>query len=162
MKKVDMLKELKEEMGIDASGDTWKEIQQKYKAYKDFIKVAPNEDIDELNYELTWMVNELKSNGWSVENEDDYFGVNNLYRDMTELKSIENPIERRERELQLKRKALIPKIKDLIGRLRGRSNINNHEVNEILNLYNKYYLRRESAGCGSCVARCYDALKRLV
>lgn len=111
------------------------------------------------------MIKVLKENGIDVSGET-WKVIQKKYKEFKNKPVVEilsdDPVERRAQELRNIRNELHPLIKDLMVRLKGRSNINNKEINEIINLYNRYYRRSETAGCGSCVARCYDALKKLV
>ena len=64
--------------------------------------------------------------------------------------------------LELERELLLPRIKKIIDKLYRRTTADASELAELLACYNAYYKRSDSFSCGSCVARAYEALKKLV
>ena len=59
------------------------------------------------------------------------------------------------------RKELLPKIKEFIKSMKGRTQLNQAEMSEMYALYNKYFERNDSSRCGVCIARIYNTLKGL-
>lgn len=77
---------------------------------------------------------------------------------------IERQLTRRELDdirLKKERDELIPKIKDFIKSINGKVNLSGSEISTMYNLYNKFYKRHDTPGCSICMARIYNALKKI-
>jgi len=87
-------------------------------------------------------------------------------------KEVDNPIEVKEKVLTesekkkmvlaKKRKNLLPEIKNFIQGMKGKQAITKEETIIMFKLYNDYYERRDKPGCGTCTARIYNTLKKLI
>lgn len=64
--------------------------------------------------------------------------------------------------LALERQLLLPRIKAIIAKLFKRTSAEHSELAELLYCYNTYFKRSDSFTCSACVARAYEALKKLV
>jgi hypothetical protein len=84
------------------------------------------------------------------------------------LESVNEDIERNvetgkveKTDLQKKRDELFPQIVELMVKLKGRSMASRGEINELVSLYNQFYLRHDSASCGACVGRIFKSFKTI-
>jgi len=60
------------------------------------------------------------------------------------------------------RELLRVEIIELMAQLKGRTNGTRGEIDKMFRLYNKYFKRVDNPNCGSCVARVYEALKKII
>jgi hypothetical protein len=64
-------------------------------------------------------------------------------------------------KLSKKRAELLPKIKSFINRMKGKYEISQDEIKEMMSLYNAYFKRNDSGNCSVCVARVFNILKKI-
>jgi len=132
MKKIDMEKILLDE-GFDVPELKWQDFMKYYKEKMEEVKDRNSLIIEKTNQKNT---DEL------------------LERKMEKEPDLRTP-------LQKTREELFPKIVDLMNRLKGKSRASQGELAELLSLYNQFYLRHDSAGCGSCVSKAYTTFKKI-
>jgi hypothetical protein len=84
-----------------------------------------------------------------------------IYKEKTKQVEVEVVIDNRS-ELDKLRDELKPKIKELMDSLKGRTSATHAELKYMFEMYNAYYLRRDSYNCSVCVSRVYSIFKGLV
>ena len=132
MKKVDMIKNLLDE-GFDTPDLKWQDFMKYYKEKMELVKDRNSLIIEKTNQKNTDELLERK-----IEREPD----------------LRTP-------LQKKREELFPLIVDLMNRLKGKSKASHGELNELMSLYNQFYLRHDAAGCGACISKAYTTFKKI-
>jgi len=123
------------------------------------------------------IIKELGKMGYEPEDYKDlsWIDLQDFYKDKT-TPSVEKPTEESVDEtierliekqpdmrtpLEKKRDELFPRIVDIMRRLRGRTNATHDELNEMFAIYNTFFMRHDSPGCGACVARVYKTFEKM-
>jgi hypothetical protein len=65
-------------------------------------------------------------------------------------------------KLQLKRDKLYPRIKELVGEMKGQTKATQPQIKELFSLFNAYYLRRDNPSCSVCLSRVYVTFTKLI
>jgi len=147
MKKIDMIKELRDN-GYEISDDIkWNDIQKIYKDYKNGKKEKKDFDIK---------INRMEGNCHFR-----WIDLKDIYKDI--YKDGKKEVEKKEfkTKLDINRMDLYDEIIKLMREIKGKSRVPQNKITMMFSLYNRFYLRHDIPDSGAAISRVYQAFKKI-